>query len=108
VADVDQRFSLANERTFLAWMRTALALLVGGVAAGKAVHFNHEVLRWVVAGPPMVAGALAALQGARRWRSAERAMHEGRPLPVGPDLIVFAVGLGVSAVVVLLATALDG
>jgi putative membrane protein len=89
VADVDQRFSLANERTFLAWMRTSLALLVGGVAAAKAVDFDHEVLRWVVAGPPMAGGALAALEGARRWRSAERAMDEGRPLPAGPDLIVF-------------------
>jgi putative membrane protein len=36
-SDPDYRFSLANERTFLAWIRTALALVAGGVAAAKAL-----------------------------------------------------------------------
>lgn len=35
--DPDYRFSLANERTFLAWLRTALALLGGGVALASLV-----------------------------------------------------------------------
>jgi hypothetical protein len=37
-------------------MRTTLALVAGGVAAAKAIEFNHEVWRWVVAGPPLVVG----------------------------------------------------
>lgn len=36
-AEPDYRFTLANERTFLAWIRTALALLAGGVAVIKLV-----------------------------------------------------------------------
>ncbi|WP_283215114.1 DUF202 domain-containing protein [Pseudofrankia sp. DC12] len=35
--DPDYRFSLANERTFLAWIRTALALLAGGIAVVQIV-----------------------------------------------------------------------
>src|SRR5207244_3986724 len=64
--DIDYRFSLANERTFLAWIRTALALVAGGVAAAKALDFHHEVWRWVIAGPPILAAALAFGQPARQ------------------------------------------
>src|SRR5438552_3901781 len=45
----DYRFSLANERTYLAWIRTALALVAAGVAAAKALDFHHELARWLVA-----------------------------------------------------------
>jgi hypothetical protein len=32
----DYRFTFANERTFLAWIRTALALIAGGVAVASS------------------------------------------------------------------------
>jgi uncharacterized membrane protein YidH (DUF202 family) len=48
---LDYRFSLANERTFLAWIRTALALVAGGIVAAKALEFNHDVWRWILAVP---------------------------------------------------------
>ena len=70
--EMDYRFSLANERTFLAWIRTALALVAGGVFAAKGLRFEHEVWRWVIAPPPIVAGAALAIDARARWRRYER------------------------------------
>jgi len=105
---VDYRFSLANERTYLSWLRTALALVAGGLAAAKALHFDHEVYRWVVAAPPIAAGAFLALQASVRWRRYETAMTAGEPLPAGRGLKAASVALSVYAAVALLATVLDG
>ena len=109
VADeLDARFSLANERTFLAWIRTSVALVAGGLVAAKALQFHHDVWRWVVAVPPIVAGAVLALESRRRWRLVESAMRAGRPLPVGRGLSLIAVFVAVYAVVVLVAATVDG
>lgn len=107
-SDIDYRFSLANERTFLAWIRTALALLAGGIAAAKALDFNHEVWRWVIAAPPIAAGVLLAAEAPARWRRYEQAMRAGRPLPVGRGMASVGLALAVYAVIALIATALDG
>lgn len=77
----DYRFSFANERTFLAWIRTALALLAAGVVidavdlsmSGRAQHFLAVLLS--------VAGMLAAAVAWIRWARAERAMRRTAPLP---------------------------
>jgi putative membrane protein len=106
--DVDYRFSLANERTFLAWIRTAVALLVGGVVAAKALHFHHEVWRWVLAAPPVVAGALLAADAARRWRTYEDAMRAGRPLPVGRGVKAVGFFLCAYGILALVVSILDG
>lgn len=106
--DIDYRFSLANERTFLAWIRTALALVAGGIAAAKALDFHHAVWRWTVAGPPIVAGLLLAVDATVRWRAYERAMRARRRLPVGRGLRAIGVLLGVYAAIAILAMALDG
>jgi putative membrane protein len=105
---IDYRFSLANERTYLSWIRTALALLAGGVAAAKALNFEHETWRWVIATPPILAGALLAAEAPARWRRYEQAMRAGRPLPVGRGTAALGVGLAVYAAVALIATVLDG
>jgi putative membrane protein len=107
VPDVDARFSLANERTFLAWIRTALASIAGGVAAAKALSFDHEVLRWVVAVPPILAGALMAGLAPQRWRSTQQALDAARPIPIGRGVALLGTGLAVYAVVALAAVALD-
>ena len=104
----DPRFSLANERTYLAWVRTALALVVAGLIAAKAIDFHHEAWRWVVAVPPIVGGAAMALEARRRWRTYEAAMRAGEPLPAGGSIGLLSALLAVYAVVVLLATLIDG
>jgi putative membrane protein len=77
----DPRWTLANERTLLAYERTALGLLVSGlaVAGSRAVA---EAPRWfsAIGLPLIVLGAAVALEGRRRFVSAQRAMRAGEPL----------------------------
>jgi len=87
--DPDPRFTFANERTFLAWNRTALALIGGGLAAGQLLEFDAEWVRLLVSLPPILLGGLLALTSYRRWEANERAMRLGEPLPViGPPRFV--------------------
>jgi len=80
--ELDPRFTFANERTFLAWNRTALALVGGGLAAGQLLEFDSELVRLLVALPPILLGGALGLTSYRRWQSNERAMRLGEPLPV--------------------------
>jgi putative membrane protein len=105
---LDYRFSLANERTQLAWVRTALALIAGGIAAAKALHFDHELLRWIVAVPPIVAGTWMAASSHARRRDYESAMRTGQALPVGEGSRWLAIAVSAYALVALAATILDG
>ncbi|MFJ4877681.1 YidH family protein [Streptomyces sp. NPDC088745] len=94
----DYRFSLANERTFLAWVRTALAL----VGAGFAVDQFLPDLRWGVrvglALALLGAGALCALRAVNHWVRCERAMRRGEDLPVTRFPTVLSLLVGVVAV----------
>ena len=98
----DYRFTLANERTFLAWQRTALGLLAAAVAL---VHFVPELV--VVGARRMMGVGLAALAistswtGLQRWRQADRAMRRGTPLPRHPSPGLLAIGLIVLGVIAL-------
>lgn len=105
--DVDARFSLANERTFLAWIRTSVALIAAGLLAAKALNFDHEAVRWLVAAPPIVAGALLAGDSHRRWRTYEDAMQRGQPLVTGRGLSALAIAVAGYGMVVLVATLVD-
>src|SRR4051794_41902407 len=79
----DERFTLANERTFLAWIRTSLALIGGGLAAGQLLEFQSTAARLAVALPPIGLGAILALTSYRRWEDNQRALRLGEPLPTG-------------------------
>lgn len=83
--DPDPRFTFANERTFLAWNRTSLALIGAGLAASQLLDFESELVRLLVALPPIALGGVLAVTSYRRWKANERAMRLGEPLPViGP------------------------
>lgn len=108
--DPDPRFALANERTFLAWNRTALALIGGGLAAGQLLDFESRLARLAVALPPILLGLLLVLASYRRWRANERALRLGLPLPGGspPQLLVGGiVVVGVVIAVVLTVDAIN-
>jgi putative membrane protein len=98
--DPDFRFSLANERTFLAWVRTSLALLAGGVALDAVDIDGPEGLQTAVSVGLLVLGLLGATAAWVRWAATERAMRLRRPLPstavlawVALVLMVVAAGL---------------
>jgi putative membrane protein len=79
-SDLDPRFTFANERTFLAWNRTALALIAAGLAAAQFLKFNLHGLRLIIAVPLIVLGAVLALASYSHWEDSERAMRLRRPL----------------------------
>lgn len=85
----DPRFTLANERTLLAWLRTALALVVAGVAV---VALSDLVTpHWLVdvtASLAFVGGGVTAVLGYVQWRRVERAMRRHEPLPAGVGAVV--------------------
>jgi putative membrane protein len=90
----DYRFTLANERTFLAWIRTALGMLAGGVAVRQLVpRFTTPGATTMLAvGCVTVAAALAAASYPR-WRRVQRAMRTGAPLP--PTRMLIGLSLSV-------------
>jgi putative membrane protein len=100
----DYRFSFANERTFLAWIRTSLALLASAVAV-DAVDLDIAVgMRRLLAGILVTLGFLAAVVSWLRWATAERAVRRGAPLPSMGFALVIGLGLVVVALLVLVAT----
>ncbi|WP_018296819.1 YidH family protein [Corynebacterium lubricantis] len=98
----DPRFTLANERTFLAWMRTALAFLAGGIAleAFEIPTLDPE-LRRIAAILIIIIGMFIALGAAVRWVRVERAMRHSRPLPVPAIVPVLGLAVVVGSLIVL-------
>lgn len=98
----DPRFTFANERTFLAWIRTGLGFLAAGVAVAAVSRVDQRLSGEVrFAALLLVLCGLACAGGAWvRWVRSERAMREGRPLPSSPLLLVL---VGVLVVVALVA-----
>jgi len=98
--DPDVRFSYANERTFLAWNRTALALIATGVAATQLLpEFHVSGGRRILGLPLVVLGALVAGASFRHWRANEKAMRRGEPLPRSSLPLILAVGVVVVGVI---------
>jgi putative membrane protein len=100
----DARFTYANERTFLAWNRTALALIATGVAATQLLpKLDVEWGRRVLGLPLIALGAIVAAESLRHWRANETAMRRGEPLPRSFLPLVLTAGIvviGVLAVVI--------
>jgi inner membrane protein YidH len=93
-AEPDYRFTLANERTFLAWIRTSLGLLAGGVAVRQLVQpFEVAGARTALALLAIGASVVLAGGGYLRWVEVQRAVRRGEPLP--PARLVPLVAAGV-------------
>jgi putative membrane protein len=103
--DVDARFLLANERTFLAWVRTSLAILIGGIALTQLGH--DSTAQGVVGMTVIILGGFMAVFGYLRFHAADRAIREGRLPEAGREPFVQAAGI-ISVAVILVITHLLG
>lgn len=94
----DYRFSMANERTFLAWIRTSLALIAGALAI-------DQLAPEIAPGPVRIAlcvilaflGAGLAAFSYRRWGRLEAAMRNNRELPFSAVMLVMTIGVAAAA-----------
>ena len=105
-SEPDARFTLANERTFLAWSRTSLALVVGGLAVAQLLPPFPKVPwgRSAIATPLILLGAAMSVLSYFEWRANQRSLRLGAPLVRSqlPRILAFTI-----AVIALLAGALD-
>ncbi|MCY1294184.1 Inner membrane protein YidH [compost metagenome] len=83
----DPRFTLANERTFLAWIRTSLALLAGGIAV-EALNLElfAPEMRKMLSISLLALAMLISMSASIRWLNVERALRHKAPLPL-PALV---------------------
>lgn len=102
-SEPDARFTLANERTFLAWIRTALALLAGGVALealGLGLDPGYRLAASLLL---VVAGIATPIQAWIGWMRTERALRKNTPLPASTLALPLGVLVVSAGVLVLLA-----
>jgi putative membrane protein len=100
----DPRFTFANERTFLAWIRTALGFMAAGVAIAAVARLAGALgLETRIASIALIVCGLACgIAALRRWMLNERAMRLGEPLPSSRMLLVLtAIVAGVALVALL-------
>lgn len=87
----DYRFTLANERTFLAWIRTALALMAGAVGIEQfSPALSSTALRTTLAMLLLVAATCTGVMAWRRWRQNEYAMRLESDLPYTSGLLLLS------------------
>lgn len=102
--DPDYRFTLANERTFLAWLRTGLALLAGAVGlAGLVRDYGPRPMQVVLTVLLLALSMIVTVGAYVRWDRTERALREQRPLPTDPlpRLVIVGVAAVTAAAAVL-------
>lgn len=103
----DYRYTLANERTFLSWIRTSLALIAGGIALRAfAEEFPRSWIPLVAATAATVLGGVVAYLGYRHWRRVQSAMRLGAALPRQIAAPILTAGVVLLAVVLTLGVVL--
>lgn len=96
----DPRFTLANERTYLAWIRTALGLLAGGVALSLLEISVHSSVQKAIALVLLLTAAVTSLWAWWHWAKTERAIRTSTPLPSSGYAFVLAFVLLIIAILV--------
>lgn len=101
-SELDYRFTLANERTFLAWVRTALALIAGGVAVVQLVPaFSIPGIRHGLGMLLTALGGVLAVLAVGRWHRVQTAMQRGDDLPRSRMPVMLAGAILVIAILVI-------
>jgi putative membrane protein len=101
----DYRFTLANERTFLAWIRTSLALAAGGLAAVSLLdEFSGSEALGILL---LVLSFVTAASAYRRWALNEQSMRMNEPLPTSRLPMFMAVGTAIVAIVAAVVLVID-
>jgi putative membrane protein len=104
----DYRFSLANERTFLAWVRTSLALLAAGIAVvDLPANFSTRTGRHLLGLVLIILSLLAAGGSYLRWHRNDAAIRSGKPLQASQAMPVIALGLTLVALLALVMVIVD-
>jgi putative membrane protein len=96
----DARFSLANERTFLAWIGTSLALIAAGVALDSFANDIHPVFKLVAAVLLIATGISLPFQAWFGWLRTERALRTNRALPAPMLALPLGIAVSVAGIVV--------
>lgn len=104
----DPRFSLANERTFLAWIRTTLAFLAGAAAVDALALPMPREAQQAISVVLALAGLACAWQAWTGWRRAERAMRLGEPLPHSRVNLPLVMALGAVALALVVLSVVRG
>ena len=91
----DIRFTLANERTFLAWLRTAIGLIAAGVALSHLLEpsTGTTALSLIL----LLSGAVAGVVGLSHFRQADAAIRSGEDLPTNHVAVLLMTGAVVLA-----------
>ncbi len=100
----DARFTFANERTFLAWSRTSLALVVGGLAIVQLLPPFPGIPwgRHIIGTPLILLGCAVSVISYSEWRGNQRALRHGEPMARSrlPQILAFAIAaIGLAAAV---------
>jgi putative membrane protein len=99
----DYRFLFANERTFLAYVRTALALQVAGLGVLQFLTQGNDLVRFALGVALVATGSLTGLTGLRRMRANERAIRTGQDIAASStSTVVVAVVVAVPLLAALL------
>jgi putative membrane protein len=110
--DAVRRTRLANERTYLAWLRTGIASLATALAVGRLLPALTDGENWpyaVIGGGWALVGIAIVAYGLRRAREVEEAVVQGEFAPLSGAAVLaitgVAVALGVGTFVVVVAQA---
>ena len=105
----DVQLSFANERTFLAWERTALGLITAGLAITQLLpSFDFPGGRRLIGLPLIALGIVIASVSYWEWRRNQDAIRHDRPLPSSRLPIVVAIVVTVVALIGFVLVVVEG